>query len=71
MADMNSIEKPDRWWTWRWDTLESCNVYVPYTSIKRWRRGSLFTIYRMEFSEGGVQWWFYGPFNLCFGFGRG
>ena len=44
---------------------------TPYAHITRWRRGSLLTIYRMAFTSGGIQWWFYGPWNFCIGFGRG
>lgn len=63
-----SEEKPrEPWWVWHWDYQHVPGAPLPYTSIKRWRRGSLLTVYRME-SSGDVQWWFYGPFNLGIGF---
>ena len=40
---------------------------MPYVSMKRWRRGSLLTVYRWE-SVSSVKWWIYGPFNLAVGF---
>jgi hypothetical protein len=55
------------WWSWHWNTLEVKAVNIPYTRIKRWRRGSLFTVYRRE-SVGDVAWWIYLPFNIGFGF---
>ena len=68
--------KEEKWWTWHWDKSDVLAVEgslaptlaLPYERITRWRRGSLLTIYRME-AKGNLQWWFYGPFNICFGFG--
>lgn len=60
-------EPARRWWDWHWDTATIGECEVPYLSLKRWRRGSLLTVYRWE-SRTGVKWWFYGPFNLAIGF---
>ncbi len=57
----------ERWWMWHWDVLEVRDAKVPYTRIKRWRRGFFFTIYRKE-SIGDVAWWIYLPFNVGLGF---
>jgi hypothetical protein len=62
-----SSEKP---WTWRWDKMTTGAVDLPLTSITRWRRGSFLTVYRFR-TERGTMWWFYGPWNLAIGFGRG
>lgn len=57
----------ERWWTWHWDVFEAKGVEIPYTRIKRWRRGFFFTIYRKE-SIGDVTWWIYLPLNIGFEF---
>ncbi len=59
------------WWTWHWDTKELKDIQLPMKTIKRWRRGSLLTVYRFETEQGDIEYWFYGPFNLAIGFGRG
>lgn len=66
-----AIESRERepWWVWRWDAYEAKDAKVPYVSIKRWRRGSLLTIYRKE-SVGDVAWWIYLPFNIGLGLSR-
>jgi hypothetical protein len=57
----------ERWWTWHWDRFHADRVLVPFVSITRWRCGSFLTVYRMH-TDGNVQWWFYGPFNLAVAF---
>jgi hypothetical protein len=62
---------PEPWWVWRWDKTMAENMPVPYASVTRWRRGSVLTVYRYVTKTGGVQWWFYGPFNFALGFAHG
>jgi hypothetical protein len=64
---VDDADEREPWWTWRWDTLEVRGATIPYARIKRWRRGSLLTVYRKE-SAGDVAWWVYLPFNIGFGF---
>lgn len=71
----NAVKPKEKWWTWHWDKSDAVELNpaqptltLPYKRITRWRRGSLLTIYRMQ-SDGSLQWWLYGPFNICFGFG--
>lgn len=60
-------DKP--WWAWHWDRkmIGPLSIAMPRTTITRWRRGSLLTVYRHE-NHLRVEWWFYGPFNLAIGF---
>lgn len=60
-------DQREPWWAWHWDTLEVKDAKVPYTRIKRWRRGCFFTIYRKE-TIGDVAWWIFLPLNIGFGF---
>jgi hypothetical protein len=60
-------KRREPWWIWHWDYREMGQFDMPYMSMRRWRRGSLLTIYRWE-SASSVKWWFYGPFNLAIGF---
>jgi hypothetical protein len=62
---MNTRE--DRWWTWRWDHVETRNIPTTWTRVDRWRRGSLLTVYRLETEDGATQWWFYLRFNVALG----
>jgi hypothetical protein len=68
-------QKPDRWWTWRWDTVDVPGEAihgvlhkVRVQQLTRWRRGSLLTVYRIR-SEGQTFWLLCGPFNFSIGFG--
>lgn len=63
---MSAPAKREPWWTWRWDRLDVADVPVRY-AVTRWRRGAFLTVYRMR-TATNEQWWFYGPFNLAFGF---
>jgi hypothetical protein len=63
-----SAEKREPWWTWHWDTAEGDIQWAAH--VKRWRLGSLLTVYRHDTSImniGSRQWWIYGPFNLNIG----
>ena len=61
----------DRWWTWRWDRVETTELKTTWKRVVRWRRGSLLTVYLFETGDGARQVWLYGPFNLAVGFSWG
>ncbi len=64
----DELAKTEPWWAWHWDREDAAEIMIPVEKVVRWRRGWL-TVYRIEM-EKQVQWWFYGPFNLCIAFGR-
>lgn len=59
------------WWVWRWDTSTMHDFPLTAETMKRWRRGSLLTVYYFKFCDGGWQLWLYGPFHFAVGIGRG
>ncbi len=65
-------ESREPWWTWHWDYKDvAVDRQLPCKRIRHWRRGFFLSVYRVEFDKGGVQWWFYGPFNIAIAFGKG
>lgn len=51
------------WWRWHWDKVDVGAGSLPFLRVTRWRRGSLLTVYRVDFASD-VQWWVLLPFNI-------
>ena len=70
---IQATSRREPWWKWHWDRRIVPVMDMHVKIGVRWRRGSLLTVYRLDYDTQDsrwTEWWFYGPFNFAIGFSK-